>query len=81
VLGLVIAACASLGDAGVMSATGGVLQSLQAHGQGDNASLRNQLYEVVLTLQRPWAVAQWMGIAVAVLEGVGFAKLWRGRGD
>lgn len=76
--GVVIAAWASLWDARVMAAVGGVFGSLQSHGQAENIALRDDLYAIVLRLQQPLAVVQWLGMTVAVLGGVGFAKVWRG---
>lgn len=75
-LGIAIAVWAGLGDASVIAATGSVHEALRA-GQSENVALRNDLYEVVLRLQWPWAVAQWLGLGVIVVSVVGVAVVWR----
>jgi hypothetical protein len=77
-LGVAITFWANVGDASVVAATAGVHQTLQNHGQGDNVQLRSELSADVLRLQWLWTVVQWLGLAVMVLGGAGFALVWRG---
>lgn len=76
-LGVAIAVWSGLGDSSVIATTGGVYETLRTHGQSENAALRNDLYQVVLRLQWPWAVAQWLGIGMAVLSAIGVVVVWR----
>jgi hypothetical protein len=79
ILGVGITLWASGGDASVMAGTAGIHSALEAHGLGDNAALRDDLYGAVLRLRRPWAVVHWMGLAVLGLAAAGFAVVWRNR--
>jgi hypothetical protein len=57
-LGIAIAGWAGLGDSSVIAGMGGVHEVPRAHGQIGNIALQNDLYDVVLRLQWPWAVTQ-----------------------
>jgi hypothetical protein len=78
-LGIAIAGWASLGDSSVIAGAAGVHEALRAHGQAENVALRKDLYDVVLRLQWPWAVAQWLGLGVVVVSVIGVAVVWRSR--
>jgi hypothetical protein len=78
-LGIAIAGWASLGDSSVIAGTAGVQEVLRVHGQAENVALRNDLYAVLLRLQWPWAVAQWLGLGVFVVSVIGVAVVWRSR--
>jgi hypothetical protein len=78
-LGIAIAGWASLGDSSVIAGAAGVHEALRAHGQAENVALRKDLYDVVLRLQWPWAVAQWLGLGVVVVSVIGAAVVWRSR--
>lgn len=78
-LGIAIAGWANFGDASVIAGTGALYEALRTHGQAENVALRNDLYAAVLRLQWPWAVVQWMGLAVFVISAIGIAKVWRSR--
>jgi hypothetical protein len=80
-LGIAIAGWAGLGDSSVIAGTAGVHEALRVHGQAENVALRNDLYDVVLRLQWPWAVAQWLGLGVVVVSVIGVAVVWRSRHD
>ncbi len=75
--GLATVLLASIGDAGVIASTAGVHQALEAAGLQDNGTLRNDLYAVVLRLQRPWSLVQMSGILVSAATVVAFATVWR----
>ena len=78
-LGIAIAVWASLGDSSVIAGTGGIYEALKTHGQADNVALRNDLYNVMLRLQWPWAVVQWLGLGVVVVSVIGATVVWRSR--
>jgi hypothetical protein len=78
-LGIAIDGWAGLGDSSVIAGTAGVHEALRLHGQGQNVALQNDLYNVVLRLQWPWAVAQWLGLGVVVVSVIGIAVVWRSR--
>jgi hypothetical protein len=78
-LGIAIAGWASLGDSSVIAGAAGLHEALRAHGQAENVALRKDLYDVVLGLQWPWAVAQWLGLGVVVVSVIGVAVVWRSR--
>ena len=78
-LGIVIAVWAGLGDSSLIAGMGGVHEALRVHGQAGNVALQNDLYKVVLSLQWPWAVAQWLGLGVIVVSVIGIAVVWRSR--
>jgi hypothetical protein len=78
-LGIAIAGWAGLGDSSVIAAAAGVHEALRAHGQAENVALRKDLQDVVLRLQWPWAVAQWLGLGVVVVSVIGGAVVWRSR--
>jgi hypothetical protein len=78
-LGIAIAGWASLGDSSVIAGAASVHEALRAHGQAENVALRKDLYNVVLRLQWPWAVAQWLGLGVVVVSVIGVAVVWRSR--
>ena len=64
---------ASIGDASVVAATGGVYVALERAGLQDQLALRDELYGAVLMQKNQWAVAQLGGLAVLLL---GLAGLW-----
>lgn len=76
-LGIAIVGWASLGDSSVIAGTGGIHEALRAHGQAENVALRNDLYDILLRLQWPWAVAQWLGFGVIAVSVSGGALVWR----
>lgn len=78
-LGIAIAGWAGFGDSSVIAGAAGIHQALQVHGQAENAALRKDLYDVVLRLQWPWAVAQWLGFGVVVVSVIGVTVVWRSR--
>jgi hypothetical protein len=78
-LGIAIAGWAGFGDSSVIAGAGGVHQALLAHGQAENAALRKDLYDVVLRLQWPWAIAQWLGYGVIVTSVIGVVAACRSR--
>jgi len=75
--GIGIVLLAGIGDAGVIASTGGVYQALEVAGQQDNASLRNDLYAVVLRLQRPWSIINICGVVVVIAAVYSFSMVWR----
>ena len=77
VLGAGFIVLANIGDASVVASTGGVYGALETAGAQDNASLRNDLYAVVLRLKGPWATVQLGGIIVLFLALVALATTWR----
>jgi hypothetical protein len=78
-LGIAIAGWAGLGDSSVIAGAGGIHEVLRVHGQAENVALRKDLFDVVLRLQWPWAVAQWLGLGVVVVSVIGVAVVWRSR--
>jgi hypothetical protein len=78
-LGIAIAGWAGFGDSSVIAGAAGIHQALLTHGQAENAALRKDLYDVVLHLQWPWAIAQWLGFGVVVTSVIGVAVAWRSR--
>jgi hypothetical protein len=78
-LGIAITGWVSLGDSSVIAGMGGIHEALRVHGQASNVALQNDLYKVVLGLQWPWAVAQWLGFGVIVVSVIGIAVVWRSR--
>lgn len=78
-LGIAIAGWAGLGDSSVIAGAAAVHEALLAHGQAENAALRKDLFDVVLRLQWPWAIAQWLGFGVIVTSVIGVAAAWRSR--
>ena len=78
-LGIAIAGWAGLGDSSVIAGAAGVHEALRVHGQAENVALRKDLYDVVLRLQWPWAVAQWLGLGVVATSVIGVAAAWRSR--
>jgi hypothetical protein len=78
-LGIAIAGWAGLGDSSVIAGAAGVHEALRVHGQAENVALRKDLYDVVLRLQWPWAVAQSLGLGVVVVSVIGVAVVWRNR--
>jgi hypothetical protein len=78
-LGIAMAGWASLGDSSVIAGAAGLHEALRAHGQAENVALRKDLYDVVLGLQWPWAVAQWLGLGVFVVSIIGVTVVWRSR--
>jgi hypothetical protein len=78
-LGVAIAGWAGLGDSSVIAGMGAVHEALRVHGQAENVALQNDLYDVVLRLQWPWAVTQWLGVGVVIVSAIGIAVVWRSR--
>jgi hypothetical protein len=76
-LGIAIAGWAGFGDSSVIAGTAGIHEALLTHGQAENVALRKALYDVVLRLQWPWAIAQWLGFGVVVTSVIGIAVVWR----
>lgn len=77
VLGAGLIALASIGDASVVAATGGVYGALASAGAQDNVALRNDLYSTVLSLKGLWGVVNLGGIIVLVLSLAALVLLWR----
>ncbi len=73
VAGVGLIVLATIGDAAVIAATGGVQGALDRAGQGGNAPLRNDLFGVVLRLRGPWAIVQGAGMVVVAVAA---AALW-----
>jgi hypothetical protein len=78
-LGIGLTVWSIFADASVTASTGAVYTILEAHGQADEALLRDDLYGVVLALRWPWLVVQWTGLAVLALACVGLIAAWRDR--
>lgn len=77
--GMALILLASVGDAGVMAATGGVYAALESAGEHENLALRGELYEVVKRLQLPWAAANMLGFVVLGASLVAMVAVWRAR--
>jgi hypothetical protein len=78
-LGIAMAGWAGFGDSSVIAGAAGVHEALQVHGQAENAALRKDLFDVLLRLQWPWAIAQWLGYGVVVVSVIGVTVVWRSR--
>ncbi len=76
--GVVLVALATIGDAAVIAATGGVQAALDRAGQGGNIALRNELFGVVVRLRGTWAIVQWVGIAVVAAAALAWSAVRRG---
>ena len=70
---------ANIGDASVVSATGGVYSALASAGAQDNVDLRNDLYATVLRLKEPWAAVNLSGFITLLLSVIALAVVWRKR--
>lgn len=77
IMGAGLIALASIGDASVVAATGGIYGALESAGAQDNIALRNELYSTVLRLKGLWGVAHLVGIIVLVLSLAALGLLWR----
>lgn len=77
ILGAGLIVLANIGDASVVASTGGVYGALESAGAQDNASLRNDLYAIVLRLMGPWVTVQLMGVIVLLLALVALTTVWR----
>ncbi len=77
ILGAGFIVLASIGDAWVVAATGGVYGALESAGAQDNVPLRNDLYAAVLRLKEPWAPVQLGGLIVLLLSLVALTITWR----
>jgi uncharacterized membrane protein HdeD (DUF308 family) len=78
-LGAGLIVLASIGDASVVAATGGVYGALKSAGAQDNVALRNDLYATVLRLKEPWASVNLSGVIALLLSVVALVILWRKR--
>jgi hypothetical protein len=78
-LGADLIVLASIGDASVVTATGGVYGALESAGAQDNVALRNDLYATVLRLKEPWASVNLSGVIALLLSVVALVIVWRNR--
>ena len=72
-------ALASIGDASVVAATGGVYAALESAGAQDDVALRKNLFATVLHLKGPWAVVNLGGVIVLALSIAVTLLVWRNR--
>jgi hypothetical protein len=78
-LGAGLIVLATIGDASVVAATGGVYGALESAGEQNNVALRNNLYATVLRLKGPWAAVNLSGVIALLLATVAFVILLRKR--
>lgn len=78
-LGAGLIVLASIGDASVVAATGGVYGALESAGAQDNIALRNDLYTTVLRLKEPWAAVNLSGVIALLLSFAALVIMWRRR--
>lgn len=79
ILGAGFIALASIGDASVVAATGGIFGALESAGAQEDVSLRDDLYATVLHLKGPWAVVNLGGVIVLALSLVAIVLVVRNR--
>ena len=77
ILGAAFIALASIGDASVVAATGGVYSALVSADAQDNVTLRDDLYSTVLHLKGPWGGVSLGGSFVLLISLIALALLWR----
>lgn len=78
-LGAGLIVLATIGDASVVAATGGVDGALESAGQQNNVALRNNLYATVLRLKEPWAAVNLSGVIALLLALFALVILLRKR--
>jgi hypothetical protein len=78
-LGAGLIVIATIGDASVIAATGGVYGALESAGEQNNVALRNNLYATVLRLKEPWAAVNLSGVIALLLATVALVILLRKR--
>ncbi len=76
-VGVWIVLQAGMGDASVIAGTAGVYHALEVAGQQENATLRNDLYGVVLRLKEPWNSVNSLGATVMLASVFSFVVVWR----
>jgi hypothetical protein len=78
-LGAGLIVLATIGDASVVAATGGVYGALESAGEQNNVALRNNLYATVLRLKEPWAAVNLSGVIALLLATIALVILLRKR--
>ena len=77
ILGASFIVLASIGEASVVGATGGVHAALESAGAQDNVALRDDLYATVLHLKGPWNAVNLGGIILLALSFTAMVLVWR----